>query len=267
MSQDNTHTAILSLELHPGFTSFAVKASGSDVFAPVQIAFNEHISRHWHDLGSISSWLKRHQAIWAHHYDKVFITLHDIPQTVVPELEGSEQVLCALAGIKKEGYQFFTQSLYMGWNWVMAVPNELSSLLHNYFSKPIFLVGIHGFISQLEKKAEGENLIGMYVTPDVVYFTCLKMGKPVFCNAYDYTAKEDLLYYTLLTFQGMQMDPQSDQLVVGGMITDSSPLFEILYQYIRNVQFADWNLPLEPETLEKTGLPVHAFVNVIGAAS
>jgi hypothetical protein len=267
MPQDYTHTAILSLELHPGFASFAVKASESDLFAPVQITFNEHISRKWHDLGRISTWLKRHQAIWAHQYDKVFITLHDIPHTIVPELEGSEQVLCALAGIEESAYQFFNQSLSIDWNWVMAVPNELSSLLHNYFNKPIFLAGIHGFTSLLEKKADRVNLAGMYITPEVVYFTFLKNGKSVFCNAYNYAAKDDLLYYTLLTFQGMQMDPQSDQLLVGGMITESSPLFEILYQYIRNVQFADWSLPLEAETLEKTGLPIHAFINLIGAVS
>jgi hypothetical protein len=219
MPQDFTHTAILSMELHPGFMTFAVKASGTDFFTPLQIAFNEHISRKWMDLSHISTWLKRHQAIWAHHYDKVFITLHDIPHTIVPELEESEQVLCALTGIDEHDYHFSNQSLFMDWNWIMAIPNDLSLLLHNYFNNPVFLTGIHGFISQLERKAERENVAALFITPELVYFTCIKNGKPVFCNTFSYSAKEDLLYYTLLTFQSIQMDPQSDQLLVGGMIT------------------------------------------------
>lgn len=267
MLQDYTHSAILSLELHPGFMTFAVKVSGGEAFTPLHIATNDHVFRHWNDLGGISNWLKRHQAIWAHHYDKVFITLHDIPYTIVPELEGGEQVLCSLTGIQGQDHHFFYQSSSPDWNWVMAVPKELSSLLHNYFSKPIFKVGIQGFITQLERKADNDELLAMYVTPEVVYFTCLKKGKPVFCNSYDYTAKEDLLYYTLLTFQGMQMDPHADHLLVAGMMTENSPLFEILYQYIRNVQFVDWRLSIGPEILEHTGFPEHAFVNAIGAAS
>jgi len=74
-------------------------------------------------------------------------------------------------------------------------------------------------------------------------FECIisEQGQLQLCNSYSFKTPEDFIYYVLFCFEQLDLNPDSVETVVCGNITLESELYEILYTYVRNVSFLDWN--------------------------
>ncbi len=55
-------------------------------------------------------------------------------------------------------------------------------------------------------------------------------------NSFDFTTKEDFIYYLLFTLEQLDLDTETIPVHLVGNITKESPLFKIAYTYIRNVE-------------------------------
>ncbi|MCB2409035.1 DUF3822 family protein [Hymenobacter lucidus] len=60
-----------------------------------------------------------------------------------------------------------------------------------------------------------------------------------FCNVFSFATPEDLIYYTILVMQELQLNPDQDAVVVWGDLMHDSELFTILRKYIRNIRFGN----------------------------
>ncbi|MCB2377443.1 DUF3822 family protein [Hymenobacter sp. BT635] len=60
-----------------------------------------------------------------------------------------------------------------------------------------------------------------------------------FCNVFAFATPEDLIYYTILVMQELQLNPDQDGVVVWGDLMHDSELFTILRKYIRNIRFGN----------------------------
>lgn len=56
-------------------------------------------------------------------------------------------------------------------------------------------------------------------------------------NSFNFSTKEDFIYYILFTAEQLQMDPNEFQLTLIGEIDKTSELYEITYNYVRNIHF------------------------------
>lgn len=65
----------------------------------------------------------------------------------------------------------------------------------------------------------------------------LRNNKLLLSNTFNYTTPEDFIYYLLFTAEQLKMDPDTLKLILLGNIEKESPLFEITYTYIKNVDF------------------------------
>jgi len=63
--------------------------------------------------------------------------------------------------------------------------------------------------------------------------------RPEFCNVFAFSSPEDLIYYTILVMQELQLNPDQDPVVVLGDLMHDSELFTILRKYIRHVKFGN----------------------------
>jgi hypothetical protein len=61
-------------------------------------------------------------------------------------------------------------------------------------------------------------------------------------NSFEYTTKEDFLYYLLFTAEQLNLNPETFRLQLLGEITEDSEYFQMAYKYVRNVSLID----LEP---------------------
>ncbi|UYZ63584.1 DUF3822 family protein [Hymenobacter weizhouensis] len=63
--------------------------------------------------------------------------------------------------------------------------------------------------------------------------------RPEFCNVFPFSTPEDLIYYTILVMQELQLNPDQDSVVVWGDLMHDSELFTILRKYIRHIRFGN----------------------------
>lgn len=54
-------------------------------------------------------------------------------------------------------------------------------------------------------------------------------------NTFQFTTKEDFIYYILFTFEQLQLNPETQRLMLLGAISSEDPLFEMVYKYVRHV--------------------------------
>lgn len=92
---------------------------------------------------------------------------------------------------------------------------------------------------------------------DLVVF---KGDKLLLCNTFNYETKEDFIYYLLFTAEQLKLDPTEFQLNLLGDITRSSPLFEITYTYIKNVDILNPQFDLQISEDVPEGFQREAFL-------
>lgn len=71
-------------------------------------------------------------------------------------------------------------------------------------------------------------------------------------NSFEYSTKEDFIYYVLFVFEQLQLNPEITYVFLSGAIAEDSDLYHILYTYIRHVYFVENQLGfrLHSEILE-----------------
>ena len=58
-------------------------------------------------------------------------------------------------------------------------------------------------------------------------------------NSFDFTTKEDFIYYLLFTTEQLNLNPEHFKLYLLGTISEESELFSIAYKYVRNISLLD----------------------------
>jgi hypothetical protein len=96
-------------------------------------------------------------------------------------------------------------------------------------------------IEKLLSKNKGLNFY-VHVSKNHLDVIVLEEKKLVLCNSFEYTSKEDFIYYVLFVAEQLKMDPNVFSLVlIGDHIEKDSELYTILYTYVRNVTFLENN--------------------------
>tara|TARA_B100000900_G_scaffold416222_1_gene450231 strand:- start:6893 stop:7708 length:816 start_codon:yes stop_codon:yes gene_type:complete len=68
--------------------------------------------------------------------------------------------------------------------------------------------------------------------------TIFKENKLIFNNTFEYISLEDILYYTLFSFEQLKIDREKVEVNLFGDINDKDETFKLLYEYIRNIHIA-----------------------------
>ena len=74
---------------------------------------------------------------------------------------------------------------------------------------------------------------------EVIYF---QNNKLIFYNTFDYSTKEDVIYYLLFTIDQLKLNPEKTPLVISGSISVDDEYYEIIYKYVRNVSLYNSNI-------------------------
>ncbi|MDP2067336.1 MAG: DUF3822 family protein [Lutibacter sp.] len=88
---------------------------------------------------------------------------------------------------------------------------------------------------------EYKNIEGSFCFVNVTgkYFeiVVIQNKKLALYNFFSFTTKEDFIYYILFTAEQLNLNPEEFELILMGDIEKESELYDIVYQYIRNVKF------------------------------
>ncbi|WP_231928667.1 DUF3822 family protein [Formosa sp. Hel1_31_208] len=64
---------------------------------------------------------------------------------------------------------------------------------------------------------------------------CVKNGQLICYNTFEYSTKEDFIYYILFTIEQLKLNPETIVTELSGLIEEDYELYQIVYKYIRNV--------------------------------
>lgn len=65
----------------------------------------------------------------------------------------------------------------------------------------------------------------------------VRNGKLLLSNTFKYDSAEDFIYYLLFTLEQLKLDPSEIDLILTGEISEESTFYQIVFTYIKNVQF------------------------------
>ncbi|WP_159023196.1 DUF3822 family protein [Formosa sp. L2A11] len=91
-------------------------------------------------------------------------------------------------------------------------------------------------ILQIEKNADQPKLY-IHVGPKNFEILSVATGMLQFYNSFEYSSKEDFIYYLLFTLEQLKLNPETIPLVFVGDIEENSDLYDIAYKYVRHVSF------------------------------
>jgi hypothetical protein len=84
-----------------------------------------------------------------------------------------------------------------------------------------------------------EKYLFIHATKTHLEIIACQNKKLLFYNSFDYITKEDFIYYILFTIEQLKLNTETINLQFLGTIDLKSDLYEITYQYIRNVSFIE----------------------------
>ena len=93
------------------------------------------------------------------------------------------------------------------------------------------------FLESCLRESNGENTV--FINVESQYFTLcvVKGGKLIFLNSFNFHTTEDFAYYTIVALKELKIDLETEGVQIWGEMAHESPLYEILYKYIRFVEF------------------------------
>jgi hypothetical protein len=62
-----------------------------------------------------------------------------------------------------------------------------------------------------------------------------------YCNAFHFLTPEDIAYYVIFVFEQLNLNPEEIYLTLLGNVDKFSPVYDLLFRYIRNIEFVSRN--------------------------
>jgi len=94
-------------------------------------------------------------------------------------------------------------------------------------------------IDSVLKKERSSEDTKLYINVSEFSFELIavKNGELLLYNSFEYSTKEDFIYYILFTLEQLQLNPEIVKVKLSGIIKKDDELYAILYKYIRYVEF------------------------------
>jgi len=165
----------------------------------------------------------------------------NFPSTLVPNILYKEEEAEALLAFNTEvnGKILTDNILSQKAHLIYAVPESIVSIVSNFFPKAKQKAQESILIQQYSQLNTDTEKAYLYLNEQKVGITIFKGDQLIFNNTFDYTTKEDLLYYSLFSFEQLKLSPESIDVTVFGTIEKEDEYFNLLYDYIRNVKLGE----------------------------
>ncbi len=125
----------------------------------------------------------------------------------------------------------------------------------NHFSSPLIESALLRY-----KNKEAVSVV-VHVQNSFEQILVVKSGKLTFYNCFVFHTAEDFIYYLLFVFEQLQLNPESTDVELMGELDKKSPAWQLAYNYVRNVRFAD-----QPDSFEYSfklaSLPKHRYCSL-----
>lgn len=124
-----------------------------------------------------------------------------------------------------------------------TIPDELKRCLEKHFKRLSWKhdssILIESLINQF--KLQQEQKIYLSIQDNYFEMAVLKREKLIFFNSFSYQTAEDFIYYLLFACEQLNLNPEQIPVVISGKILNDSEIYQLVYRYIRHVEFSSRN--------------------------
>ncbi len=148
---------------------------------------------------------------------------------------------------------------------IYSIPHILKEGISQLFPKARTQHAISSFAEKLlirYKSNAGSPTIVVNLSALSFDLVVLKDGHLLFCNSFEYSTAEDVLYYILFAFEQLKITPTESHVLVCGEIMKPSTIDDLMNKYIGRVQFIPRN-PNWTYSYVFDELPGHRFYNLL----
>lgn len=116
-----------------------------------------------------------------------------------------------------------------------------------------------GLVQQLidQSADNGTKKFFVHIADNHFEIVIVETKKLLFFNSYEYQTKEDFIYYILFVMEQLQLNPQEQLVKLTGKIDPEDELYQIVYQYVRNVEITDLKPTAEALSVDEKQLQEH----------
>jgi hypothetical protein len=120
---------------------------------------------------------------------------------------------------------------------LVNVNNYLFDTFGSFVYKHASTILIETVLQYASKQKE----IELYLNVDNLHFEMIAaQGQElIFYNTFDYNTKEDFIYYILFSIEQLKLNPETVNIHLSGQIDQDDELFNIVYKYVRFVDFIE----------------------------
>jgi hypothetical protein len=95
-----------------------------------------------------------------------------------------------------------------------------------------------------------------------MYLAVFDGGQLVFANSFGFKAAKDFIYYLLLVYQQLDLNPEEQPLFFSGQLLENSEIYKEAYRYIRHLRF--WGAPTGIQFGPRLGQePPHLYYDLL----
>ncbi len=123
---------------------------------------------------------------------------------------------------------------------VFGISKELHHELFHLFEEPELIHGTSTLLesAHLQSRGKKEKELFLHVRKGSVDIIVLEGKKLLLMNSYLSPTADDLLYFSLMVCDQLELDPESIQVWLSGETEKESAKYKLLYQYFRNLQLS-----------------------------
>ena len=127
---------------------------------------------------------------------------------------------------------------------VFAVAEEMANEIDvRYPQQPLFHLStilIDGIWMNYKNHISGIRIF-IYMREEDFHLIIFNKKQLIFSNAYHILTPEDFIYYVIFVMEQLDLNPEETPVTLMGKISNDSRYYELLYQYIRHIDFISRN--------------------------
>jgi len=90
-----------------------------------------------------------------------------------------------------------------------------------------------------------------YLAHNTLHISSSTQSKFQFYNQFECYHKKDYLYFYMLTLNALKLDPKKEIVNIGGLLTNDSPIYELLHAYIGDIRLRDNDVKIDEVNAEE----------------
>jgi len=182
------------------------------------------------------------------HKSKIIFT--NFPCTLIPKELFLEEHSKELLELTSDTYEVMQSDFIeeIAAYLLYTIPKEISSTIFTFFPKAQQKAQQAILIEQFSNSNSNDNNAYLHISENILNITIFKNDKLIFNNSFSVETKEDLLYFTLFTFEQLKINPDKINVRLYGDILYGDQNYKLLYEYIREIKFGE-----KPKNLNLAG--------------